>query len=87
MNSDPCLLLTVGWAWLRMERGEQEVEEERSGAHSTPTELPLGEEKGRRTRGWGTEPMEVLSPDGQVFGCFTQPHLAGAMCRLAVFRR
>ena len=50
-----------------------------------PAEPPLGEEKGRRTRGWGAEPMEVLSPDGQVSGCFTQSHVAGAMCRLTAF--
>lgn len=49
-----------------------------------PAEPPLGEEKGRRMRGWGAEPMEVLSPDGQMSGCFTQPHVAGAMCRLSL---
>lgn len=39
-----------------------------------PIVPPLGEEKGRKMQGW-----EVLSPDGQVSGCFTQPHVAGAI--------
>lgn len=52
-----------------------------------PAEPPLGEEKGRRMRGWGAEPMEVLSPDGQMSGCFTQPHVAGAVYRLTAFSR
>lgn len=53
------------------------MEEERSCAHSTPTEPPVGEEKGRRTRGWGTEPMEVLSPDGQELGASQSPTWLG----------
>ena len=52
-----------------------------------PTAHPQSLLWGRRREGGhgGAEPMEVLKPDGQVSGYFTQPHVAGAMCRLAVF--
>lgn len=76
----------AGSAWLWMERGEQAVKEERSWAHSAAHSASSGREDGKKDAlhppppgGQAAELMEVLSPDVQVSGCFTQPHMAGAL--------